>query len=65
MDEDKKSGLRAQLDAHHEWPSEYMFKFIVPNQADRIGACRGLPDDVQAVRNPVAGASMSRSPSGR
>ena len=36
MDEDKKAGLRAQLDAHHDWPAEYMFKFIAPNQADRI-----------------------------
>ena len=37
-----------------------MFKFIAPNQADRIGAVLAVfPDDVQVERNPVAGASMS------
>ena len=56
MDEDRKSGLRAQFDAHHHWPAEYMFKFIAPNQADRIGAVLAVfPDDVEVVRKSSGG----------
>ena len=25
------SAFKQQLDDHHEWPSKYLFKFIVPN----------------------------------
>ena len=38
MKEDELAGLRARLDAHHDWPSEYMFKFIAPNQAEKTEA---------------------------
>jgi len=56
MEEERMEGLRAQLDAHHEWPSEYMFKFIAPNQADRIGAVLAVfPDDVQVDRKYSGG----------
>ena len=56
MDEDRKAGLRAQLDAHHDWPAEYMFKFIAPNQSDRIGAVLAVfPDDVRVERKSSGG----------
>ena len=56
MEEDKKAGLRAQLDAHHQWPSEYMFKFIAPNETNRIGAVLAVfPDDVQVERKSSGG----------
>ena len=58
-DEDKKSGLRAQLDAHHEWPSEYMFKFIAPTRRTASAPCsRSFPMTSRSSGNPVAGASM-------
>lgn len=30
MDENKLEALRKKLEAVHEWPSKYMFKFIFP-----------------------------------
>ena len=56
MEEDKRAGLRAQLDAHHQWPSEYMFKFIAPNQEDQIGAVLSVfPDSFQVERKSSGG----------
>lgn len=56
MDEDRLSGLRAQLDAHHTWPSEYMFKFIAPNQPEKIEAVLAeFPDDVDVKRKSSGG----------
>ncbi len=56
MDEDRKAGLRAQLDAHHDWPADYMFKFIAPNQSDRIGAVLAVfPDGVRVERKSSGG----------
>ena len=31
MSIEKNEGLRTQLDANYDWPSVYMFKFIMPN----------------------------------
>ncbi len=31
MKPEQEIKLRAQLDELHQWPSKYMFKFIVPN----------------------------------
>lgn len=56
MEEERMAGLRAQLDAYHTWPSEYMFKFIAPNQPDRIEAVLSLfPDDVEVKRKSSGG----------
>lgn len=56
MEDARRDGLRAQLDAHHDWPSEYMFKFIAPNLADRIEAVLGVfPDDVRVERKSSGG----------
>lgn len=56
MEEERMEGLRAQLDAHHNWPSEYMFKFIALNQSDRIEAVLAVfPDDVEVKRKASGG----------
>ena len=56
MEDARRDGLRAQLDAHHDWPSEYMFKFIAPNQAGRIEAVLAVfPDDVRVERKSSGG----------
>ena len=56
MDDARRDGLRAQLDAHHEWPSEYMFKFIAPNQPEKIeGVLAVFPDDVKIQRKSSGG----------
>jgi len=36
MEEEKKARLREQLEAHHDWPSMYMYKFIVPTAGDKL-----------------------------
>lgn len=33
---------KSQLDAHHDWPSVYMFKFIVPSDNQKIALVQGL-----------------------
>lgn len=32
MNPEQEIKLRAQLDELHQWPSKYLFKFIVPNE---------------------------------
>ena len=39
MSEEEKArldALRKQLDAEHQWPSMYMFKFVLPNDDTKI-----------------------------
>jgi len=55
MEDERLEGLRAQLDAHHTWPSEYMFKFIAPNQTDRIEAVLAVFPDEVTVRRKASG----------
>ncbi len=35
-DKDHMDLLRKRLNEIHHWPSVYMFKFILPNDADRV-----------------------------
>jgi putative lipoic acid-binding regulatory protein len=35
MNPEQEIKLRAQLDELHQWPSKYMFKFIIPNDPDK------------------------------
>ncbi len=35
MANDKIERLKAQLDEHHDWPSVYMFKFIMLNEVEK------------------------------
>ncbi len=32
--------LREELNKNHEWPTTYVFKFIVPNEEDKIKALK-------------------------
>jgi len=36
MDEERLKKIKASLDDVHEWPSVYMFKFIVPSDSDKF-----------------------------
>jgi len=56
MKEADLDGLRERLDAHHDWPSEYMFKFIAPNTATHIDAIIGVfPQGVRIERKLSGG----------
>lgn len=36
--------IRQRLDAVHQWPSVYMFKFIVPSENEKIAQVQALFD---------------------
>lgn len=56
MEEPDLEGLRKQLDAHHAWPSEYMFKFIAPNVPERVDAVLAVfPAEVKVDRRESGG----------
>lgn len=53
MDLDKKTQefyarLKEQLEGDTEWPSLYLYKFIVPAKLDKIAEIRAIFDDTQA-----------------
>lgn len=56
MDEQRLDGLRERLDAHHDWPAEYMFKFIAPNTEAHIEAIIAVfPEEVSVERKMSGG----------
>lgn len=56
MKESDLDGLRARLDEHHDWPSEYMFKFIAPNTDTHIDAIiQVFPAEVRIERKLSGG----------
>jgi len=56
MQDSEFDGLRKQLDEHHDWPSEYMFKFIAPNRTEMIEAVLAVfPADVRVDRRESGG----------
>ncbi len=36
MDEDQVNRLRDRLNEIHRWPSKFMYKFILPNDEERV-----------------------------
>ncbi len=42
MDQEKYNKMKQQLLDSTKWPSVYMFKFIVPNNEDKINAVKNL-----------------------
>ena len=40
--EERRDRLRKQLDAFHDWPSAFTFKFVLPNDPERIARLKGL-----------------------
>lgn len=42
MDQDKYNRIKQQLIESTKWPSLYMFKFIVPNNEDKLNAVKNL-----------------------
>ena len=56
MQDNDLDGLRERLNAHHDWPSEYMFKFIAPNLPEKVDAILGLfPSEVRVERKTSGG----------
>lgn len=58
MAEDKRTEefynkLRAQLYDTASWPSEYLYKFIVKSELDKIAEIEALFDNMGAVINTV------------
>ena len=48
MDQEKYNRIKQQLFESTKWPSLYMFKFIVPNNEDKINAVKNLfPTDTE------------------
>jgi uncharacterized protein len=45
MDDLHRQRLRDQLNQMHVWPSVYMFKFVLPNDPDRIQALKLIFDE--------------------
>ncbi|WP_411030464.1 DUF493 family protein [Spongiimicrobium sp. 3-5] len=41
--------LRAQLDQNNSWPSDYLYKFIVPTEAEKIDQITKIFDNTGAV----------------
>ena len=39
--EERRERLRKQLDAFHDWPSAFTFKFVLPNDPVRIEELKG------------------------
>jgi uncharacterized protein len=42
MNEDRLNELRQRLNEHHKWPGLYMFKFILPNDEEKIGQLKRI-----------------------
>lgn len=42
MDQDKYNQLREQLIESTQWPSLYMYKFIIPNKDEKLDAVKAL-----------------------
>ncbi|PQB04537.1 DUF493 family protein [Aureitalea marina] len=43
--------LKEQLEADTDWPSPYMFKFIVPSSQEKIAEIKAAFDDLDATIN--------------
>ncbi|MBV6404872.1 MAG: DUF493 family protein [Flavobacteriales bacterium] len=51
LSDEVKERLRQRLDQVHEWPSVYMFKFILEPDADRLEAVTALfPPEAERLR---------------
>ncbi|RUT79691.1 DUF493 family protein [Ancylomarina longa] len=50
MDQEKYKQMRQQLLDSNNWPSLYMFKFIIPNKEDKLTAIKNLfPENTEFV----------------
>lgn len=51
--------IKSTLDQHHNWPSVYMFKFIVPSENDKIAQVEAL------FNSKTAEIKMNQSKNGK
>ncbi len=50
MDAERKEKIRESLNHVHEWPSLYMFKFIVPTASDKFEALTKIfPGEIDLI----------------
>ena len=56
MDEDKErlDKLRAQLNEFHQWPSMYMFKFVIPSDESKIAKLNGIFGESAEIRQRLS-----------
>jgi hypothetical protein len=45
MDDEKLNKLRELLDEQNQWPAIFLFKFILPNDADKITELKRIFDE--------------------
>jgi hypothetical protein len=56
LNDEAKERLRSSLDKVHEWPSLYMYKFILEPEQERIDAVLALfPPESEVLRKYSAG----------
>jgi putative lipoic acid-binding regulatory protein len=56
LSRDARDRLKARLNEVHEWPSVYMFKFILEPENDRLDAVLALfPPESEVLRKYSAG----------
>ncbi len=56
LSDEAKDRLRQSLDKVHEWPSVYMFKFILEPEQERLAAVLSLfPSESEVLRRYSAG----------
>ncbi|MEA3503589.1 MAG: DUF493 family protein [Bacteroidota bacterium] len=63
MSSDKYNALRKKLDEEHQWPSLYLFKFIIPNTPKLLAQVQALfgEEAVVAYRKSKTGKYLSVS----
>ena len=59
MDSKDIERMKASLDQNHEWPSIYMFKFIVPSDNEKIAQVEAL------FNSDTAELKMNQSKNGK
>lgn len=45
MDDQRKAAIREQLNAVHDWPSVFIFKFILAPDPEKMTTLRGVFDE--------------------
>lgn len=54
MDLEQEKKLRTQLDELHQWPSKYLFKFIVPDEDGKRKEIENLFDDDAQIKSRLS-----------
>jgi len=55
MDRERLNRLREALNQEHSWPSVFMFKFILPNDEDKITALKQVFGESASFTTKLSG----------